>query len=113
MFCVAGAFPPCACVKVRDAGAAEIVPAETTSCTLIVAGLPVAEGDVTVTVPLYVPGASADPFAVTVIGPGVEPLAGETVNQFPPVLAAAAAVQLSPAPPLVTLMVCGCGAAPP
>src|SRR5207244_410873 len=55
--CAAGAGPPAACVKVRLAGAAEIVPAGTTRVTCTVAGLPET-------------GLPFGPTAVTVIVPG-------------------------------------------
>ena len=49
--------------------------------------------------------------AVTVIVPGVEPFAGETLSQFPVLLATAD--QFSVEPLLVTAMVCVAGTAPP
>ena len=50
--------------------------------------------------------------AVAVMVPGVEPLAGEMLNQFP-VLVAAAADQFSVEALLVTAMGCVAGTAPP
>jgi len=102
-------------VKLSDVGVAVSVPALTTNCTLTVAGLPpaAAVSEVTVTVPVYVPGASVPPLAVTVIEPGVVPLAGVMVSQLPLPLVAVAADQLSGCPLLETAMVCAAGAAPP
>jgi len=55
----------------------------TTKLTLVVAGLPVAPEDVTVTVPLYVPAAKPDGFTDTLTVPGVVPLVGVADNQDP------------------------------
>ena len=49
--CAAGAAPPAICPKVSDAGAAEIVPADTVKVTGTIAGLLPAPGDVTVILP--------------------------------------------------------------
>ena len=73
-------------------GVAEILPADTVNVTGMDAG--VALGAVTVIVPVYVPAASLLPSTVTVILPGVVPVApDDTESQFTvPLLTDAAAV---------------------
>jgi hypothetical protein len=50
---------------------------------------------VRVTVPKYVPALRPAMLAETVIGPGVVPVVGVTVSQFPPVVVVAAAAKLT------------------
>jgi hypothetical protein len=79
----------------RTGGAAAL----TTKLTLSVFGLPVAPGDVMVTVPLYVPAANPAGFTATPTVADVLPLAGVADSHVPP---EATAVKLNAAPLEVT-----------
>src|SRR5580692_6196134 len=87
--CAAGAVAPAPTVKVRPAegaGEAEIVPVFTWRVTWMVAGLLLAFGAVTTTVPTYVPGVRPAPFTLIESVPGVVPLVGVTESQLTLVL---------------------------
>ena len=79
----------------------------TVRVTGTVAGLPVAPGDVTVTLPVYVLAGRSEGLTDTVMLPGTVPLVAES-QETPPF----EAVYVIPeVPPILTA--CGRGAAPP
>ena len=85
----------------------------TVSATATVWGLLPAPAAATVTVPLCVPAANPPGFTETLRLPGVVPLRGETLSQFPPELVDAEAVNESAPPLLDTDAVWAAGAADP
>src|SRR5215472_14526965 len=114
IFCAADEFALWnICAKVRPlagAGVAEMVPAVTLNVTVITCGLPVAFGEVTVTVPVYVPTGSFEPSTEIVRFAGVAPPVGVTVNQLTPAvppLAAAVKLRDCPAPDTATVWAAG------
>src|ERR1041385_5055227 len=115
--CAAGAGPPAACVKLKVAVGAEIVPGETVTVTLMVAGLLPAPGEVTVIEPLYVPGVvSLLPSTEIVSVPLllVLPLVGVTLSHGVGVVVLATAVKIRGGGLLrPTVTVCGAGFGPP
>jgi hypothetical protein len=80
--------------------------------TGMMAGLPAAPLEATVTEPLYVPAARPVMFAITLMEPGTVPLAGVADSHEPPDVVAEAAVKVIPDVP-VMLTACAPGALPP
>src|SRR3954454_19858634 len=98
----------------REVGEAAITADDTTfKTTGTDAGLPAAPAEVTVTVPLYWPTASVEPFTWTDTLPGVVPEAGVALSQLAPFCVEAATVKFKATGLPVTAMVCAAGAAPP
>ncbi len=99
--CDAGAAPPIKKLKLSVDGLAVRLGPVTMSWTGMIAGLPAAPGDVTVTVPLKVPGV-VSPLVLTemLTVDGTVPLLGVAESQLPP---AADVVKLIPdVPPILT-----------
>jgi len=93
-------------VNVRVVVGAVRVPPPTVTLTLMVAGLPPAPGEVTVTVPAYVPGAVSLVLSTVRVRDGlvlVLPVAGLTPSQFPALEATALYVSAVLLDPIVTV----------
>jgi hypothetical protein len=87
--------------------------AVTVKVTATVRGLFAAPALATETVPVYVPAARPVGLTVTLIDPGVVPLAGVTVSHEPPVVVVLVVVKLRAAPLLLVDTLCAAGADPP